>query len=208
MYGYIIQINFFCIHIHDLICIFVGILCKHVFKVFNMNDVFILPVQYILNRWTKYAKRGFCIDKKRNDNENLKSYAARLSRMATSLALKCPVSKPLLEDLEKALLKLDLHPDTSLSEMRENEGYVVSIEPAMDIVNNNITFRVPQVVKGAKSKRAKNIVEKKTKKKKKSCHEKVLIAACTEFYSQCHIFNSCKSMPHGNNVLLYYVSYL
>jgi hypothetical protein len=72
--------------------------------------------------------------------------------MATSLALKCSVSKPILEDLEKALLKLDLQVDTSLSEMRENEGYVVSIEPAMDILNNNVTFRVPQVVKGAKSK--------------------------------------------------------
>jgi hypothetical protein len=36
--------------------------------------------------------------------------------------------------------------------LRENEGYVVSIEPAMDILNNNVTFRVPQVVKGAKSK--------------------------------------------------------
>jgi zinc finger SWIM domain-containing protein 3 len=54
----------FSIHIHDLTCIFVGILCKHAFKVFNMNDVFILPAQYILNRWIKYAKRGFYIDKK------------------------------------------------------------------------------------------------------------------------------------------------
>jgi hypothetical protein len=34
--------------------------------------------------------------------------------------------------------------------MRENEGYIVSIEPVMDIVNNNVIFRVPQVVKGAK----------------------------------------------------------
>jgi hypothetical protein len=62
-------------------------------------------------------KEDFVLTKKRNDNENLKSYAARLSRMATSLALKCSVSKPLLEDLEKALLKLDLQADTSLSEM-------------------------------------------------------------------------------------------
>jgi hypothetical protein len=58
-------------------------------------------------------KEDFVLTKKRNDNENLKSYAARLSRMATSLALKCSVSKPLLEDLEKALLKLDLQADTS-----------------------------------------------------------------------------------------------
>jgi uncharacterized protein YabN with tetrapyrrole methylase and pyrophosphatase domain len=70
------------------------------------------------------------------------------------------------------LLKLDLHVDTSLSKIRENEGYIVSIEPVMDIVNNNVIFRVPQVVKGAKSKQAKNIVEKKTRNKKKSCHQK------------------------------------
>jgi zinc finger SWIM domain-containing protein 3 len=30
---------------------------------------------YRHNRWTKYATRGFYIDKKRNENENLKSYA-------------------------------------------------------------------------------------------------------------------------------------
>jgi hypothetical protein len=29
-----------------------------------MKDVFILPSQYILSRWTKYAKKGFYIDKK------------------------------------------------------------------------------------------------------------------------------------------------
>jgi zinc finger SWIM domain-containing protein 3 len=33
---------------------------------------------YRHNRWTKYATRGFYIDKKRNENENLKSYAPRL----------------------------------------------------------------------------------------------------------------------------------
>jgi hypothetical protein len=92
--------------------------------------------------------------------------------MATSIALKCSVSKTLLEDLDKALLKLDLEADNSLSNMRENEGNIVLFHPDTDVVNNNVSFRVPQVMKGAKSKRAKNIVEKKTKKKKKSYHEK------------------------------------
>jgi hypothetical protein len=35
----------------------VGILCKHAIRVFNINEVFVLPTQYILRRWTKYAKR-------------------------------------------------------------------------------------------------------------------------------------------------------
>jgi hypothetical protein len=82
----------------------------------------------------------------------LKSYASRLSRIATSPALKCSVSKPLLDDLGKALQKLDLEADNSLSNMRENEGHVVSFDPIMDTVNSTTSFRVPQVVKGTKSK--------------------------------------------------------
>jgi hypothetical protein len=70
-----------------------------------------------LNRWTKYVKRGFHIDTNISENENLKAYAACPSRMAASLALKCSVSKPLLDDLEKSLQKLDLEADDSLSNM-------------------------------------------------------------------------------------------
>jgi hypothetical protein len=136
--------------------ILVGLLCKHAFKVFNINDVFILPSKYILNRWTKYAKRGFHIDKKNSDNENLRAHAARLSRMATSLALKCSGSKQLLDDLEKALRKLELEADDSLSKIRENDAHVVYVDPAAICgVNSTISFRVPEVVKGAKSKREK-----------------------------------------------------
>jgi hypothetical protein len=72
-------------------------------------------------------KEGFILIK-RSENENLKSYAARLSRMVMSLALKCSVLKPLLDDLEKALQKLDLKEDNSLSNMRENDVPVVLID--------------------------------------------------------------------------------
>ncbi|WVZ62367.1 hypothetical protein U9M48_012125 [Paspalum notatum var. saurae] len=150
----------------------IGILCKHAFKVFNTNDVCILPSQYILNRWTQYAKKGFYIEKKGSEKENLKAHAARLSRMATSLALKCSVSKPLLDDLEKALHKLDLEADDSLSKMQENEAPLVSTECVVDATNSAISFRVPRVVKGAKGKRAKSVVEKKAGKKKKSSQNK------------------------------------
>jgi hypothetical protein len=121
--------------------------------------------QYILNRWTKYAKRGFYIEKK-SENENMKAHVARLSQKATSLALKSSVSKPLLDELEKALDKLDLEADDSLSKMRENEGPLVSNECGKDTVSGTISFRVPRVVKDAKVKQAKNIVEKKEGKKK------------------------------------------
>lgn len=33
----------------------IGLLCKHVLRVYNMNGVYNLPSQYILPRWTKYA---------------------------------------------------------------------------------------------------------------------------------------------------------
>ncbi|WVZ82159.1 hypothetical protein U9M48_029452 [Paspalum notatum var. saurae] len=107
----------------------IGILRKHAFKVFDRNDVFILPPRYIMNRWTKYAKRGFCIEKIESENETLKTHAARLSRKATSLALKCSMSKPLLDDLEKALDKLNLEADDSLNKMQENEVPLVSNDP-------------------------------------------------------------------------------
>jgi hypothetical protein len=48
--------------------------------------------------------------------------------MVMSLALKCSVLKPLLDDLEKALQKLDLKEDNSLSNMRENDVPVVLID--------------------------------------------------------------------------------
>lgn len=92
----------------------------------------------------------------------MKAHAARLSQKATSLALKCSLSKPLLNELEKALDKLDLEADDSLSKMRESEVEVplVSDECGTGTGNGTISFRVPQAVKGAKSKRAKNVVEK------------------------------------------------
>jgi hypothetical protein len=82
-----------------------------------MNDVFILPSQCILNRWTKYAKRGHYVEKKGRPNENLKERAARISRMATSLALKCATSERLVDDLERTLEKLESMVDDSLNKM-------------------------------------------------------------------------------------------
>jgi hypothetical protein len=48
---------------------------------------------------------------------------------------------------------------------------IVSNDHVVDLENSQISFRVPHVVKGPKSKRAKNVVEKKTRKKKKNCEE-------------------------------------
>jgi len=50
--------------------------------------------------------------------------------------------------------------------------FLVSNNCGNDKVNGSISFRVPQVVKGAKNKRAKSVVEKKIGKKKKTSQKK------------------------------------
>ena len=44
-----------------------GILCCHALKVFEANDVKIVPDQYILKRWTKNAQSGIIFDARRNE---------------------------------------------------------------------------------------------------------------------------------------------
>ena len=84
----------------------------------------------------------------------MKTQAARISRKATSVALKCTRSKQLLDDFKKAIDKLDLEADNTLSKMEEKSSEVplVSAECATNTINDTISFRVPQVVKGAKCK--------------------------------------------------------
>ena len=48
-----------------------GLLCKHVIRVFNTNGVYNLPSKYILPRWTKYAKSGFYIEKQGTETGEL-----------------------------------------------------------------------------------------------------------------------------------------
>jgi len=137
--------------------------------------VYSLPSQYILNRWTKYAKRGFYIDKQGSEEEDLKARAALISRKATTIALKCSVSRELLDDFQKAIEKLDQQADTSLSKMQEESNEVPLIPNECDTgsLNGVTSFRGPQVVKGPKNTRFKNVVEKKTvKSKKKSAKKK------------------------------------
>ena len=145
-----------------------GILCKHAIRVLTINEVFILPTQYILNRWTKYAKRGFYCEKREiNDNETSKAQCARISGKVTSLALKCSVSKDLLDDLEKAIDKLDQEADTTLNQRPAEPCVVsrVSTECETDILKGKVSIGAPEVIKGPKKKR-EDVLEKKGKKKK------------------------------------------
>jgi nucleotidyltransferase/DNA polymerase involved in DNA repair len=151
-----------------------GILCKHALKVFNIKDVFDLPSHYIMKRWTKYAKRGFYVEKHGIEKESLTTQAARISRKVTSIALKCSLSKELLDDLEKAIDNLDLKADNAIIKTREkaNEVPLVSTDCATDTLAGKISFRVPRVVKGSKNKRSTIALEKRKGKKKKSGNNK------------------------------------
>lgn len=127
-----------------------------------------------MGRWTKYVKIGFYVDKQESGSESNKTWAARISRMATSIALKCSLSKELLHDLEKGMKKLDLEADASLSKMKEKSDEVspVSTDCTMDSLKGKISFKIPHIVKGTKKKRTTNIPEKNTGKKKKSAKKK------------------------------------
>jgi hypothetical protein len=117
--------------------------------------VYNLPSQYILPRWTKYAENGFYVDKQGTETGDLKTQAALISRQATSLALKCSSSKELLDKLQKAIHNLNLEVDTSLSEMHEKSNEVPPIpnESVQQPLNDVISFRVPEVIKGPRNTR-------------------------------------------------------
>jgi hypothetical protein len=152
-----------------------------------VNDVFILPSQYILQRWTKYAKRVCYIEKQGPEKESLKTQAARISQMATSVALKCSHSKELLDDLEKAIYILDLEANNALTKMQEesNEVPLVLSDYATDTLKGTILVRVPRVVKGAKSKRGTISLEKNNGKKRRETAKKK-----GSEYTKCSIFHS------------------
>jgi hypothetical protein len=119
----------------------------------------------------KDAKRGYCMNNQATTEETLQTRAARISRKATSIALKCSVSEELLVELEKAIDMLDLEADESLSQRgpaKPQSVHINSSECAEHITNANISFKVPQAIKGPKEKRAKGALEKKGTKKKKT----------------------------------------
>ncbi|KAM0864970.1 hypothetical protein ACQ4PT_043549 [Festuca glaucescens] len=148
-----------------------GLLCKHALRVFNINEVFTLPSQYILHRWTKYAKRGYSWNNQDSHQETLQTRAARISRKATAVVLKCSVSEELLVELEKAIDMLDLEADESLSQRGPAKPESVRMNSNVsseDVTNANISFKVPQAIKGLMVKRAKDALEKKGTKKAKT----------------------------------------
>lgn len=89
--------------------------------------------------------------------------------LATSIALKCSISKELLDDLERKIDQLDLEADTTLSQ-RPGKSFGVPQscnENDTNILKGKVSIRVPDVIKSAKKKR-EDVLEKKKRKKKKT----------------------------------------
>jgi hypothetical protein len=102
-----------------------------------------------------------------------------------SIALKCSLSKELLNDLEKAIDNLVLEADNAIIKAREkaNEVPLVSIDCAMDTITGKISFTIPHVVKGLKNKRSTISLERRKGKKKKSGNDKGIDPTrCSSFF--------------------------
>lgn len=115
-------------------------------------------------------KKRFYIEKQAIEKGDLKTRAARISRQAISIALRCSTSSKLLDIMEKAMAKLDLDVDAVERNMKDKSDEVpfLSNECEQDTLNGRLSFRVPYVVRGKKNRRIRNAVEKNPRNKKKS----------------------------------------
>ncbi|XP_040367112.1 protein FAR1-RELATED SEQUENCE 9 isoform X2 [Rosa chinensis] len=105
-----------------------GILCRHALKVSDINNVTVLPTQYILKRWTREAKKGIVVSNNISGgtSENIKS--ARLLRLSELMhegnsvydiaSLSCSGTKIVKELLVKAMKRLEKDKETQ--DMLEN----------------------------------------------------------------------------------------
>jgi hypothetical protein len=144
---------------------YTGILCKHILRVFNQNDIVDLPPQYILNRWTKYAKRGVYGCRTQNQSGNLASQSTNLCRKMISVTLKCAVSEEVMQHLENGFDKLTLEVENLLSNITlvENKSPECFLECTEEVAKERISFKAPPHKKGALEKRSRSVLERRKK---------------------------------------------
>ncbi|KAL6570653.1 hypothetical protein OROGR_000203 [Orobanche gracilis] len=170
--------------------LFAGILCSHILKVFSLRNILEIPSKYILKRWTRKAKTGYCaekiskIDEAHVEKKDLygmryKNLCAISTRLINRAAERGDSYKIVEGDLIKLLEKID--------EMLQNEENVEHVPisqnaeltecslPEVDIIdgNENITLDESNI-KGVKKKkkpvsgkRLKSALEKNTRRGKK-----------------------------------------
>ena len=152
---------------------FAGILCRHAHKVFTCCNIVTLPNQYIMNRWTKYAKKHIFTSTP-SGNDSSESIFAHISRKMISLALKCKPSKEVLAHVNNGIDKLasevdDLLGTLSLEEVKDPENF---LELPEDIANTRVSFKAPSRIKGPMQERLKGALEGAKKGKKNAASNK------------------------------------
>ena len=82
-----------------------------------------------------------------------------------SVALKCAVSKKVLQHLDDGFDKLTLEVDNLLSQinLNEKEAPQCFLKCTQEVAEERISFRVPPHIKGPTLKRSKNVLEGRKK---------------------------------------------
>ena len=141
-----------------------GILCSHALKVFQLNDVKVIPDMYILRRWTKEARYGIVQDFMGNEVEgDPKSSRNRMYRQVVSKFIRAAVEA---SNDEESLKFVDKSVDDMLKKMMESRAQAMD-KNGENGARTTIMSSDPMQAKGFKnrpgSKRTKRI---------KSCLEK------------------------------------
>ncbi|KAJ6801885.1 protein FAR1-RELATED SEQUENCE 5-like isoform X1 [Iris pallida] len=89
----------------------IGILCMHVLKVLNNNNILDLPSHYILKRWTKYANDGMASNRHQSvveafGRDQLMSRFSRVCHKAITIAAKSAFSKDAIDMFDDELNKM------------------------------------------------------------------------------------------------------
>lgn len=149
-----------------------GLLCKHIMRVYSYNNIFVLPAQYILNRWTKYAKKK-SIEKYENKG-SLASRCTYISRKMISVALQCSDSEKAVEYLEDSFNKWASGIEDFLSHISldDNEVPQCSFECTEDFAKTRVSFRIPSRMKGPMQQRKRHVLERGNQKSSKSTTKK------------------------------------
>lgn len=119
-----------------------GLLCSHALRVLVVNNVNMIPVQYILRRWTKKAKEGlhtYFEPSSSNKKSNRSLCFSELNHMAHTVFYKASMSfegtKIVKEKLREALEQIEKHMTT----LNILDGAVENVEKEVDD-DDNVTF--------------------------------------------------------------------
>lgn len=165
----------------------IGILCLHTLKVFHHNNILHLSSEYILKRWTKYAKDGSLSNTREpvihsDGKETFGSYYTRVYQKAFTIIVKATISSEVLNGIENRLDKLTMEVKRMLHQMNVNDidngkqKNIVSKSSNMEIPNNHIIIKPPPIKKSLTTKRIRVHLRKEEKRKEKLYQNEIKVS--------------------------------